>query len=316
MTDDTKQVAWREYCRSLESLGVDPYTPDVSADDPRHEQVQAIIAKYRAINTPTLALPPGWEGHDPIQPVDTLSDLADWLAFQWSMAKGWELAGDEAKPSALSDALRAIRNAFRVLEWFGVDQRPERPIPASSIDFAMQQITDLERWVRQKHKSGWKASPKVTVPRVAKPSAKRGKRSDAIPDDEANILVRKFLEDNPKATSRVVAKGIGIALGRVSDMPAWRAELGRRKASKPAPKKKPIRLTKQMTDAIKKGDDPGKTAIVRERVWNKLIAAAKPAELAKLHAMTKPEREELIDASLEQFAEQFEEADDDDDDCS
>ena len=82
-------------------------------------------------------------------------NLAEWLAFQWRLVKGWELAGDKAKPSTLKDASRAIRNAFRVLDWLGVDDRPERPLPADDLEAVKKQMDDLERWLRRKHKSGW-----------------------------------------------------------------------------------------------------------------------------------------------------------------
>lgn len=47
MTDDAKQAAWRRFCEQLEALGVNPHSPEVPEDDPRHEQVQAIVAEYR-----------------------------------------------------------------------------------------------------------------------------------------------------------------------------------------------------------------------------------------------------------------------------
>jgi hypothetical protein len=310
---DAKQTAWREFCRRLEAIGVDPYAPDIPAADPRHEQVAAIVAEFQAATTHKLALPPTWEGHQPIQPVDTLPDLAEWLSFQWRLVKAGELAGDMAKAGTLRDAMKSIRNVFRVLEWLGLEDRPERPLPASTLEEAKQRIDELERWVRRKHKSGWKPSKKPTAPAKASAAAKPGKRSDAIPDDEANILIRKFLEQHPKATARDVAEGVGIALGRVSKMAAWRAEFGRRKAAKSPPKKTPIPLTKKMTETIKRGDDPAKVAELREQVWNKIIDAAesKRSELERLHAMTTAEKERLIDVGLEHYADQLEEEPDD-----
>ena len=313
MTDDAKTTAWREYCRKLEAIGVDPYAPNLPDDDPRHEQVVAMVAEYHATTTHKLALPTNWEGHDPIQPVESLLELAERLSFQWRLVKAGELAGDRAKPATLRDASRAMRNAFRVLEWLGVEDRPERPMPAESLDDAKQQLDDLERWIRKQHKAGWKPSKKPMTPTKTTATAKPGKRSDAIPDDEANILIRKFLEQNPKASSREVAEGVGIALGRVSKMPSWRAEIGRRKAAKSPPKKTPIPLTKKMTETIKRGDDPAKVAELREQVWNKIVSAAegKRSELERLHAMTTAEKDRLIDVGLEHYADQFEEDPDD-----
>jgi hypothetical protein len=315
VTDNAKQEAWRGYCRKLEALGVDPYDPDIPADDPRHQQVTAIVTEYRSATSHKLALPPNWEGHEPIQPVDSLLALAEWLAFQYRLVKGWELAGDKGKPSALKDASRALHNAFRVLDWLGVEDRPERPLPADHLEAAKEQIDDLERWIRAKHKSGWAPTPKKVTAKTPPTSPKHGKRSDAIPDDEANILVRKFLEQNPKASARDVAKAVGIALGRVSDLPAWRAEVGRRQAAKTPPKKTPMPLTKKMTESIKRGDDPAAVAMAREAAWQRLIEAATGDKKAELFAMTKEQKDRLIDLTLEQYADEIADSDDEDD-CS
>lgn len=96
-------------------------------------------------------------------------------------------------------------------------------------------------------------------------------------------------------------------------MAAWRAEVGRRKAAKPAPKKSAIPLTRKMTESIKRGDDPAKVAMLREQVWDKIISAAdgKRSELERLHAMTTAEKDRLIDAGLEHFSDHLEEEDDD-----
>ncbi len=190
--------------------------------------------------------------------VDSLTGLAEWLAFQWSMVKGWELAGDKAKPMAMEDASRAVRNAFRVLEWLGVNDRPERAVPADKLETAKTQIDDLNGGFGTSTGQVGKHRPRPIVAAPAKPSAAKSKRSDAIPDDEANILIRRFLEQNPNATSRDVAKGVGIALGRIPKCLHGVAEVGRRKAAKPAPKKSAIPLTRKMTESIKRGDDPPK----------------------------------------------------------
>jgi hypothetical protein len=158
MTDDAKQEAWGRYCSQLEALDVDPYSPDVPADDDRHEQVEAIIAEYEAA-TKAKPLPPGWEGHPPEEPMDTLAGLADWLRAQWGFALAMGMGGEQGEATALADATRAVRNAHRVLQWLEADDRPERPLPAESLDGAKKQIDELEQWVRQKDKSGWKPSP-------------------------------------------------------------------------------------------------------------------------------------------------------------
>lgn len=306
MTDDAKQAAWRRFCEQLEALGVDPYSPDVPEDDPRHEQVQAILAEYEAATTVKPALPPDWEGHQPTEDVSTLPGLANWLGFQWSLIKGWELAGDKAKPGALRDAAKAIRNAFRVLVWLGVNDRPERPLPPDTLEEAKRQIDQLQRWVREKHNSGWKPTPQPAQPQAAPKVAKTGqKRSEVVPDDVADLRIEAFLKEHPKATAKQVAKAVGIAQGRVPKMASWRAEMGRRKAAKQPAKAKQRPLTKKMLAAAEAGDDPAQIAEAREAAWQRVIEEADEERRAELHALSREQRDMLIDAALEHFADRL-----------
>jgi hypothetical protein len=126
-----------------------------------------------------------------------------------------------------------------------------------------------------------------------------------IPPDEANILVRNYLEQHPRATSREVAEGVGIALGRVSELPAWRAEYGRRQANKTPARKKERQLTRKMIEAIGKRDDPSSRIEAEEAAWQELIEKAEPRERAKLHAMTAEERGRLIKLLLQQKVEEI-----------
>jgi hypothetical protein len=300
MSEDTKKAAWLAYCRKLENLSVDPYSPDLPADDPRHEQVQAIVTEYKAATTHKLALPLNWEGREPIQAVDSLPDLAEWLAHQRQMVKCWELAGDKAKPTAVNDASRAIRNSFRVLDWLGVEDHPERPLPTDDLEAVKRQIDNLERWIREKHKTGWKPSGKRPSVNPAT-TATHGKCRGPIPADEANLLAGKFLKQNPEADSRELAKGIGIALGRVSKLPAWRAVNARRSVAKLPLKKTPLPLTKKMIESIERGEDPAVIVEAREAAWRKLIETASADKRAELFAMTKEQQNKLIDLALEQY---------------
>jgi hypothetical protein len=148
-----------------------------------------------------------------------------------------------------------------------------------------------------------------------KPSTRQqGGAKQPIPDDEANIAVRNFLKQHPDATAREVAKGVGIALGRVSGLQAWRAEVGRRKANNiPAPKPE-RRLTRKKLAAIGKKDDPSARLVAEEAAWQRLLEDAKPDERARLFALSKDDKAKLIQIALEQFAEELAEIDDDD--CS
>ena len=128
-----------------------------------------------------------------------------------------------------------------------------------------------------------------------------------IPTDEANIAVRKFLEQHPHATARQVVQGVGIAPGRVSKLDSWRAVQGRRKANKtPAPKRE-RKLTRKMLETLGRTNDPALRIEVKEAVWQRLLEEAEPQERAKLHSMKAEDRDRLIQAALEQRQEQLEE---------
>jgi hypothetical protein len=236
--------------------------------------------------------------------MDSLAALAEWLAFQWQLVKGWELAGDKGRSSALKDASRALRNAFRVLDWLGVDDRPERPLPADAIETAKRQIDDLERWIRHKHKSGWKPTPKQAKPAPA-PTAKKHPKRDEIPDDdEANLLIKKYLKNHPRPTIREVAEEIKLSTGKVSQLDAWKRHMAERKAAKPPPKKSERSLTDKMLAAKGKTDDPAAKIMQDEAIWQWLLEKAKPNEKAELHMKTPEEKAKLIELSREKHKEE------------
>jgi hypothetical protein len=131
-----------------------------------------------------------------------------------------------------------------------------------------------------------------------------------IPVDEANILVRKFLEKHPRASAREVSKGVGIALGRISGLTAWRAEQGRREANKKTVPKRERRLTTKMLETIGRTNDPSSRIEIEEAAWQQLLEEAEPRERAKLHAMTSEQRARLIQVYLEQKIDSLEASDD------
>ena len=292
MTDDAQQAAWERYCKALEALGVDPYQPNLPPDDPHHEEVKLIVAEYRGIKP--VKVPNGWEGTRPAS-LASLGDVLAWLKDEWNIVCAIE-KGDEAK-DAKARASRATRNAFRVLDWWDVPGRPSRPLPPATLADAKRQLTDLIDQIEKKHASGWKPSPEKAKP--TKPS--KGK-AEVIPDDEADARAKQYLKKHPTAKTRELAKGIGIALGRVSKLPAWRAELGRRKAKKPPSSKHTIPLTKQMLASIPHEEDPAKIAMIREATWQRLVDEAKSEDdRAKLFTLDSTERGKLIDLALEQY---------------
>jgi hypothetical protein len=308
MTDNAKQKAWQRRCSQLEALGLDPYAPQVPTDDSRHPQVEAILTEYKVAIGEVVPVPPGWEGHRPLRPFHGLADLAAWLNEQRGMVGFTEMGGEAYKANALEEAARAVRNGFRVLTWLGVDEPPERPFPVETLAAAKQQLDDLERWVRQKVKDGW-TSPKPSQPEEASPTTtvKRRKR-DELPDDyEANILINRHLTQHPRAAIRDVAQAVGLSIGKVQQTNAWRHEMSRRNAAKPPPKVKERPLTKKMQASIpdRKVDnieDIDARIDRRDALWRQTIEEASPGERGRLNAMTRDEREALIDTKEQQDA--------------
>ena len=70
---------------------------------------------------------------------------------------------------------------------------------------AKEQLDGLERWVRQKAKSGW-TPPMPGQPEDASPAStgKRRKRAEVPDDFEANMLIKRYLDQHPSAPIRDV----------------------------------------------------------------------------------------------------------------
>jgi hypothetical protein len=312
MTDDDRKEAWRRRCSQLVALGIDAYTPHVSPDDSRHLQVQAILDEYKVAIGDIVSVPPGWEGNPPIRTINTLPAFADWLIDQWTSTFATEMGGDAYKMNALQQTTRAVRNGFRVLAWLGVEDRPERPLPAETLAIAKQQFDDLERWVRNKVKDGW-APPKPSQPDEAglATTGKRRRRAE-IPDKyEINIRLKQYLDKNPRATIREIAEVVDLSTGKVSQMDAWRREMARRKAAKEPAQRDARPLTDSMLAAMGREDDPATKMVMKdEAIWQWVLETAKPNERAGLHMKTAEERAKLVELVREQYDEEHTDSDD------
>jgi hypothetical protein len=67
---------------------------------------------------------------------------------------------------------------------------------------------------------------------------------------EANIKAREFLRENPNATSRELAAGIGCSTGLVSKLPAWQAVKEQRDKGRQPKKAGNIALTPKMEQVV------------------------------------------------------------------
>lgn len=221
--------------------------------------------------------------------------------------------GLEAKATRLKVGFvttnRAKERILVELTWLGVEDRTERPLPVETLAVAKQQLDDLERWVRQKVEGGWtlqkssqpeKASPATTV--------KRGKRPERSDDYEANIFIKRFLDQNPKTPIRDVAKAVGLSTGKVSQMDAWRREMAQRKAAKKPTKKDARPLTPKMLACIGKKDnmDDVDARIDAEDVaWRRIIEEADEQKRVEVFALSKEQRKKLIETAAKKYADRL-----------
>jgi len=92
-----------------------------------------------------------------------------------------------------------------------------------------------------------------TWPRRAEGPARRTR---SMPQKEANLKARDYLQDHPQATARELASAIGCAVGMVPRLPAWRAvqeELAKgRKPKAPGA----VALTDKLRESIGRDESP------------------------------------------------------------
>src|SRR5690606_35846024 len=138
-------------------------------------------------------------------------DVAQWLRDEWNSVTAIRLGSEDGFYPAKYRANQTIRNAHRILDDLGIDDRPERQPPAESLEECEQQFRQLEQWFREKHASGWK--PKQAATLAASPRATAKKRSEIPDDDELNLLIKRHLKQNPRASIREVSDAIGISIG-------------------------------------------------------------------------------------------------------
>jgi hypothetical protein len=136
------------------------------------------------------------------------------------------------------------------------------------------------------------------------------KKRGPIPKDEANEQVRDYLSRNPKATARQVAAAVGISLGSLAKLSAWRARMDKRKSEAQGRKEIKTRpFTKGMQESLGKKDDPlSNLAAKEEMAWRHLMEVATPAERARLQNLSPKEKDAQVQLVLDQWAEQAKDA--------
>jgi hypothetical protein len=125
---------------------------------------------------------------------------------------------------------------------------------------------------------------------------------------EANILIRKYLNEHPKDYSiRKAAEATGISTGRISSLPAWIARPPKKVEGQD---RRSNRRERQLTEAILVNvgieADPSDQASLREAAWNYLEKEAKDEnERQKLKRMSEAERENVIASVIDHFDKQI-----------
>lgn len=249
--------------------------------------------------------------------LSTLEDILDRVGAALGYLQALEDPSPSEKQDALAIAGMALEYVERVYEHLHWSEGPPAPRP-TNIGVAKHVLENVLADAREKRAVRWIAArddnddalDKLDQAEASGPAQKDdNKPTKPIPRDEANILVRKYLEGHSGATVKEVAKAVGISTGSVSESAAWQAEMGRRKAANYQPPQKPTRpLTKKMLEAIGRDDDPDAKLEVEEAVFRKLVEKASPDERARLMALKGEAKQKLIEAASSQFADDLADA--------
>jgi hypothetical protein len=160
-----KVTAWERFASKMAALGIDPLGPPIGENDPRFDEVQAIIAEFGG-DAPLPPLPPNWEGLRPVDFDGTFAGIGRWLDFEW-----WQIIAKTTFPGAGQTSLAhlnvVIRNAYRAFAYFQVANPPKRAARATEIAVARERVEALVAFIRSKLRSGWQ-SPITDQPKAGK----------------------------------------------------------------------------------------------------------------------------------------------------
>jgi hypothetical protein len=78
----TEPTTWELFTAKMVALGIDPLGLPIDEDDPRFDEVQALLAEFGGV-APLPPLPPHWEGHRPVDYDGTVAGIGRWLDFEW-----------------------------------------------------------------------------------------------------------------------------------------------------------------------------------------------------------------------------------------
>jgi hypothetical protein len=262
-----------------------PPPPDDADDD--------LVQQIKQDMEPGPALPPD-------SPAAALAAIDEWNE-QWLAIRDPDEPGSP-KPLAVAAELgHLIERTNYLARWCETSGLDSTPLIQFAHD-AQQTFFGLRPNLPSVPSGFWvlldrlqfKLQPIQSQPAAGVPSDTSTAKREPISHEEAETLVDMYLKKHPAATAREVAKGVGIAVGRVPDIRAWRKVTAKRKAARPVKQKNAREFTKAMEQAIGKEADPATRIEVDDALWHRLIQEADQEDRAKLHTLTPAEKTELM----------------------
>lgn len=136
---------------------------------------------------------------------------------------------------------------------------------------------------------------------------RKDRRKTPIPKEEANILIRRCLKNDPEATIKKIRDVTQVSAGAISQSSAWQAHQAAKSIREDQPNRplKALPLTKKMLEFLGQSDDPSAAMSEEEAAWRHLLENATEKERADLHKLSPRERAARIQALLEQVGDRI-----------
>jgi hypothetical protein len=121
-----------------------------------------------------------------------------------------------------------------------------------------------------------------------------GTRQTRMPREEANILVRDYLDRHPRASIRKVVKATGVSQTSISNTTAWKAAQETKKAGRPSSDKGNRRLTAKMLASVGKREDPSAEIDTMEHLERMYIEKVSESDKVDYYQKSKEDKKTLL----------------------
>jgi hypothetical protein len=247
----------------------------------------------------------------PYSPIlSSLMEAADKLGGAMGFLEGLSPEVDAERELGLFVAGLAIDYGLKTLDHFDLIDSQALPKPVNLVQ-AKQVVGKLIAYMNEnvwlKQMAGRKESDDVEATGEDAASPIKEKPRD---DDEANLRIKRYVQDHPQATIRQVAEYVGYSVGKTQTLDAWRLTMARRKADKPLKKKTERPLTDKMLAVRGTDNDPAAKVMLDEVIWQWVVEKAKREERAELFLMSPAQKAKIIDLSREMYEKEHSDADD------